>query len=105
MLLRSTSEVEWFQDFIWDERIHEWRPGVRARYPDKRISFLKAAEDENGQLSSPAAVPKDNNTFASVIVIFNHHNKTNHYQQQEASTSIHSGQQQQLQLSDFLASE
>jgi phage N-6-adenine-methyltransferase len=82
MLLRSTSEVAWFQDFVWDQRTDNWRQGVKVKYPDKRINFVPVKENQYGysELDSSRG---NNNTFASVIVIFNHGNNNNYCNKQQ----------------------
>lgn len=72
MLLRSTTEVKWFQDFVWDNSKHDFREGVRVRFPDKRLRFVKVEEQFKGQHQRKRGsnINSETPTFASVILIF-----------------------------------
>lgn len=69
MLLRSTTEVKWFQDFVWDNSKRDFREGVKVRFPDKRLRFVKVEEQPEGQQQRKRG-RSETPTFASVIVIF-----------------------------------
>jgi phage N-6-adenine-methyltransferase len=63
MLLGSTTGVKWFQDFVWDDTKHNWRAGVKVRFPSKRLQFVSAKAGASKKHKSGC-------TFASIIVIF-----------------------------------
>ena len=58
MLVPSTTETQWFQDYVWDGQLHRPRAGVELRFPRGRIKF------ENPKLGGSSA------TNGSCIIVF-----------------------------------
>jgi len=94
MLIRATPSVEWFQDFVWNDKTHNWREGVTGRFIRGRIHFVRADGKEYD--GSPS--------FDSMVVIFwprqqiQQKSQTLSPQPQPQSRQ----QQQQITLSQFV---
>lgn len=70
MLLRSTTEVKWFHDFVWDDTKDTWHDGVKVKFPDKRIQFVSSSSSSSSSNPDLKLKRKSGTTFASIIVIF-----------------------------------
>lgn len=53
MLLPARTDTRWWHDYIWDERTHQPRPGVRVRLLRGRIKFIGT---KRGSAPFPSAV-------------------------------------------------
>ncbi len=59
VLLRSTTGVKWFHNYVWDKENHKPRDGVQIRFIESRIRFVSSSDPET---KSPP--------FDSVVVVF-----------------------------------
>jgi phage N-6-adenine-methyltransferase len=58
MLLKATTEVKWFHQFIWDKAAHKPYPGVEVRFVAGRLKFQVPGMDNTAPFSSMVVVLK-----------------------------------------------